>query len=262
MRKMFFFLAITFNLAVLCAQDNSLFEPKQFVRDSAVLQYRVLYPENYDPGKKYPLILFLHGAGERGNNNTAQLKHGGAYFTSRENRKKFPAIVIMPQCPFTDFWSRISLNFKGDDTLGRLVFPTNVPIGKTLGLVSKLMDSLAAGKDVNPKKIYVGGLSMGGMGTFELLWRKPGFFAAAFPICGGGNPESVTSYANGFPIWVFHGDKDPTVKVGNSRIMVNALRKAGAKVKYTEYPGVLHNSWDHAFKEKTLMPWLLSQQKK
>ena len=261
MYKPLLFIVLMLQVALLSAQDTSLFQAKQFVRDSAVLQYRVLYPENYNPSKKYPLILFLHGAGERGNNNKAQLKHGGAFFTNPQYRKSYPAIVIMPQCPFTDFWARISLNFKGDDSLGRLVFPTNLPIGKTLGLVSKLMDSLAAGQDVNTRKIYIGGLSMGGMGTFELLWRKPGFFAAAFPICGGGNPETVSSYAAGFPIWVFHGDKDPTVKVGNSRLMVNALKKAGAKVKYSEYPGVLHNSWDRAFKEKTLMPWLFSQQR-
>jgi predicted peptidase len=136
-----------------------------------------------------------------------------------------------------------------------------MPIGKSLGLVSKLMDSLAAGSDVNPRKVYIGGLSMGGMGTFELLWRKPGFFAAAFPICGGGNPEKVNEYALNFPIWVFHGDKDPTVKVSNSRVMVNALRKAGAQVKYSEYPGVLHNSWNNAFEEPDLLPWLFSQSK-
>jgi predicted peptidase len=129
-------------------------------------------------------------------------------------------------------------------------------VGKTLELVSELMDSLAAGKDVNTKKIYIGGLSMGGMGTFEMLWRKPHFFAAAFAICGGGNPEKVSDYASGFPIWVFHGDSDPTVKVGNSRLMVNALKKAGAKVKYTEYPGVAHNSWDNAFAEPGLLDWL------
>ncbi len=250
-------IAFALQALVADAQDTTLFERKQFTRDSAVLQYRILYPENYQPSKKYPVVLFLHGAGERGNNNRAQLKHGGQFFIS--NRKKFPAIVVMPQCPFNDFWARITLNLKEDDSLGRLRFPADQPIGKTLSLVSQLMDSLVAGPDVNTKKIYIGGLSMGGMGTFEMLWRKPGFFAAAFPICGGGNPALAKTYADGLPIWVFHGDKDPTVKVGNSRLMVNALREAGAKVKYTEYPGVLHNSWDNAFKEPRLMSWLFRQ---
>jgi predicted peptidase len=261
MRKLLLFFFGFMTITVASAQKQELYQKKVFMRDSAVLQYRILYPANYDKLKKYPVVLLLHGAGERGNNNEAQLKHGGSLFTDAANRRKFPAIVVFPQCPFTDFWARISLNFKGDDSLGRLVFPPNVPIGKSLSLVSQLMDSLAAGPDVNTRRIYVGGLSMGGMGTFEILWRKPGFFAAAFPICGGGNPERVTDYATGFPIWVFHGDQDPTVKVGNSRLMVNALRKAGAKVKYTEYPGVLHNSWNNAFAEPQLLPWLFAQVK-
>jgi len=125
-----------------------------------------------------------------------------------------------------------------------------------------LLDSLANSKNVNSKRIYIGGLSMGGMGTFELLWHKPGFFAAAFPICGGGNPESVKLYAKKFPVWIFHGDKDPAVPVSNSRLMNNALKKAGAKVKYTEYPGVGHNSWDNAFAEPDLLPWLFKQKRK
>ena len=100
---------------------------------------------------------------------------------------------------------------------------------------------------------------MGGMGTFELLWRKPGFFAAAFPICGGGDPAQVKAYARKFPIWVFHGDKDNVVLPSHSRVMVNALKAARAKVKYTEYPGVGHNSWDNAFKEPELLGWLMKE---
>ncbi|MET0298221.1 MAG: dienelactone hydrolase family protein, partial [Flavitalea sp.] len=249
---------ILLQMFVLPAQETSPYLKKQFVSGSDTLNYRILYPEKYNPSKKYPLILFLHGAGERGKNNEAQLKHGGSYFTEKVNRKKYPAIVVIPQCPFTDFWARITLNFKEEDSLGRLVFPGNVPIGKTLGAVSNLMDSLAETTSVNKSKIYIGGLSMGGMATFEMLWRKPKFFAAAFAICGGGNPDKVSEYGAGFPIWVFHGDQDPTVKVSNSRLMVNALKKAGAKVKYTEYPGVVHNSWLNAFKEKDLMPWLMN----
>ena len=100
---------------------------------------------------------------------------------------------------------------------------------------------------------------MGGMGTFELLWRKPNFFAAAFPICGGGNTSSASIYGKDFPIWIFHGDKDPVVDVNDSRQMVEALKTAGAKVKYTEYPGVKHDSWKKAFAEPQLIAWLFSQ---
>src|SRR5918993_3721904 len=94
------------------AQENAVYQRKTFTVDSSVLQYRILYPENYTPLVRYPVVLLLHGAGERGNNNESQLKHGGKLFTDPENRKNFPAIVVVPQCPFTDFWARITLNFK------------------------------------------------------------------------------------------------------------------------------------------------------
>jgi predicted peptidase len=102
---------------------------------------------------------------------------------------------------------------------------------------------------------------MGGMGTFEILWRKPGFFAAAFPICGGGDPAKVSTYGHQYPIWVFHGDKDNVVLPSNSRLMVGALKSVAADVQYTEYPGVFHNSWDNAFAEPALLPWLFKQTK-
>ena len=103
---------------------------------------------------------------------------------------------------------------------------------------------------------------MGGFGTYEILWRRPKLFAAAIAICGGGNPESVKLYGKKFPIWVFHGTLDPSVPVGNSRLMVNALQAEGALVKYTEYPNVYHNSWANAFAEPDLLKWLFAQKKK
>jgi predicted peptidase len=245
--------------AIALAQDKGLYEKKTFIRNNDTLRYRILYPEGYDPAQKYPLILLLHGAGERGNDNEAQLTHGAGLFTDPTNRKAYPAIVIFPQCAKNDFWARIDRDPNRKDSLNGLYFPSDRPIGTSLGLVSQLMDSMAT--LVNKKKIYIGGLSMGGMGTFELLWRKPGFFAAAFPICGGGNPGQVKEYGRKFPIWVFHGDQDNVVVPANSRIMVNALRAAKARVNYTEYPGVGHNSWDNAFKEPDLLKWLFAQKK-
>ena len=126
----------------------------------------------------------------------------------------------------------------------------------------ELMNNMVKEGMAKTRQIYVGGLSMGGFGTFEILWRKPHFFAAAFPICGGGNPGKVEVYARKFPIWVFHGGSDPVVPVANSHLMVNALKAAGADVKYTEYPGVGHDSWKNAFAEPELLPWLFAQTKK
>ncbi|WP_207512408.1 dienelactone hydrolase family protein [Longitalea luteola] len=245
----------------LSAQLNDAYEKKEFISGNDTLRYRVLYPIDYKASKKYPLIVFLHGSGERGSNNEAQLKHGGSLFADSANRQKFPAIVIFPQCPQNDFWSRIRREPDKKDSLGAFTFPSDQPIGKSLDLVSRLLDSLVASRLVKTKKIYLAGLSMGGMGTFELLWRKPGFFAAAIPICGGGDPQKVTVYAKKFPIWLFHGDNDQAVPVGNSRLMYNSLKAAGAKAKYTEYPGVGHDSWNNAFREPELLPWLFKQKR-
>ena len=100
---------------------------------------------------------------------------------------------------------------------------------------------------------------MGGFGTFELLWRRPGFFAAAIPICGAGNPAKTSTYKPNFPMWIFHGEKDPVIPVANSRLMHETMKKTNSKVRYTEYPGVGHNSWVNAFAEPNLLPWLFEQ---
>lgn len=261
MQKIVLTLVLALVMTNLPAQFQQLYEKKEFISGGDTLRYRILYPVNYNADKKYPLVLFLHGAGERGNDNEAQLIHGGSLFTDSAIRQQFPAIVVFPQCPRNDWWARITRDEKIKDSLGIFRFTSDLPIGKSLGLVSQLLDSMAAGNTVNTKRIYLGGLSMGGMGTFELLWRKPHFFAAAIPICGGGDPQKVTIYAKKFPIWVFHGGSDPVVPVANSHLMVNALKAAGAKVKYTEYPGVGHNSWDNAFAEPELLPWLFGKKK-
>ena len=246
----------------LSAQYKDLYEKKEFISGTDTLRYRILYPVNYNDNKKYPLIVFLHGSGERGSDNEAQLTHGGKLFADSAVRQQFPAIVVFPQCSANDFWARLGRDPNKKDSLGQFTFKSEQPIGKGLALVSSLLDSLMATKTINTKKIYLGGLSMGGMGTFELLWRKPEFFAAAFPICGGGDPQKVTVYGRKFPVWIFHGDNDQAVPVGNSRLMNNVLNAAGAKVKYSEYPGVGHNSWDNAFAEPELLPWLFKQKKR
>ncbi|WP_209136998.1 MULTISPECIES: carboxylesterase family protein [Niastella] len=261
MHRLVLTLLLAFAMTNLSAQFQQLYEKKEFITGGDTLRYRILYPLNYDAHKKYPLIMFLHGSGERGNNNEAQLTHGGKLFADSAIRQQFPAIVIFPQCPQADWWARIIRDPNNKDSLGQYLIKSEQPIGKSLGLVSQLLDTLAASGTVNTRKIYLGGLSMGGMGTFELLWRKPNFFAAAIPICGAGDPNKVTLYARKFPLWIFHGDSDPAVPVSNSRLMNNALKAAGAKVKYTEYPGVGHNSWDNAFAEAGLLPWLFKQKK-
>jgi len=261
MQKLLITLCWLLVMKTVAAQYQDLYEKREFVRGNDTLRYRLLYPVSYEAGKKYPLVLFLHGSGERGHDNEAQLIHGGKLFADSANRQRFPAFYLLPQCAANDFWARMNRDPNKKDTLGSFTFLSNEPMGKSLELVSQLLDSMAGSGQVDTKRIYVGGLSMGGMGTFEILWRKPHFFAAAFPICGGGDPQQVKLYAKKFPIWVFHGSADLSVPVSNSRLMVNTLEAAGARVKYSEYPGVGHNSWDNAFAEPDLLPWLFKQKR-
>ncbi|MCO5241499.1 MAG: prolyl oligopeptidase family serine peptidase [Chitinophagaceae bacterium] len=241
--------------------DLELFERQLFLQGDDSLPCRILSPIHFSADKKYPLIVFLHGSGERGNDNEAQLKWGGDLFLDSVNREKFPAIVVFPQCPADSSWS-VREKSKAADSSIVYRFPMDVPPTRPLQLVMNFIDTLVNSGIVDPKRIYIGGLSMGGFGTFELLWRKPKQFAAAISICGGGNPAGAKRYGKHFPIWVFHGTDDSVVPIAQSKSMVNALQEAGAKVKFTEYPGVKHDSWINAFAEPTLLPWLFEQKRK
>jgi predicted peptidase len=250
-------------LLIFCtarAQDRSLFEKQYFIQGDDTLNLRILTPVSYSPKKKYPVVLFLHGAGERGDDNEAQLTWGADFFLDSTNRAKFPAIVIFPQCPKDSAWSELKFT-ASKDSLGGLAIRTDKPSNTTQKLVLSFMDTLLAHGAVDRARVYVGGLSMGGFGTFELLWRRPELFAAAFPICGGGDPATVAMYRKKLPIWIFHGDADPVVPILYSRRMFHALKAAGAKVTMTEYPGVGHDSWKNAFAEPGLLPWLFAQKK-
>lgn len=263
MKKCYLLLQVLATSLTLCAQDYPSFEKKIFVAGEDTLLYRIQYPKEYVPSKKYPVILFLHGSGERGNDNNKQLFWGADLFSHPANREKYPAIILMPQCPANDSWTRIRRGtHTPSDSLGQLEFESDKEISKPLQLVSLLLDNMVAAGQVNTKRLYVGGLSLGGMGTFELLWRKPGFFAAAFPICGGGDPKKVNSYGRSIACWVFHGEKDPVVLPAHSRRMVTALRDAGYKVRYSEYPGVQHDSWKNAFAEPELLSWMFAQKRR
>ncbi len=253
-----FLAAMLFGTVQAQETDMELYERQLFLQGNDTLACRILSPIHFSPEKKYPLIVFLHGSGERGDDNEAQLKWGGDVFLDSAKREDYPAIIVFPQCPKDSSWS---VRTRRKDTTGQFLFPTDLPPTRPLQLVMNFIDTLISTGMVDTKRIYIGGLSMGGFGTFEILWRRPELFAAAFPICGGGNPQTAKIYGKNFPMWVFHGEKDEAVPPENSRIMVEALKKAGAKVKYTEYPGVKHDSWINAFAEPELFPWLFSQKK-
>ena len=240
------------------AQNMDAFTKKLFIRSGDTLPYRVLLPENYDASEKYPLIIVLHGAGERGNDNEKQLTHGAKLFLQPEVRKKHPAIVVFPQCPENSFWSNVNIRMEN----GKRIFDFKVDGEPTMAMrmAEQLVKKLLQDYRIEKKQVYVGGLSMGGMGTFELVRRMPGVFAAAFPICGGAHPATAQQIRK-TTWWVFHGVKDDVVPIVLSEVMVNALNGVKASVKFTRYPEASHNSWDPAFAEPELLPWLFSQEK-
>jgi predicted peptidase len=224
---------------------EKLLEAKTFTEGKTTLPYRLLKPATVEAGKKYPLVIFLHGSGERGKDNKAQLRHGIAEFASAERMKKFPCFLIAPQCPQGRQWAVYSPN------------PADVQPGKfVLDLVEKTCKDLP----IDTKRVYLTGLSMGGYGTWNLLAQKPDLFAAGIPICGGGDEKNAAKLAK-IPIWAFHGDKDNAVKVERSRNMVAAIEKAGGKPKYTEYPGVGHDSWTRTYADEKVLTWLFEQKK-
>jgi len=224
------------------------------------LQYRIMYPKDFSQSQQYPVVLFLHGAGERGNDNEKQLVHGSSLFSKDTVREKFPAVVIFPQCPQEDYWSNVEID-RNKQPL-ELKFQYSKGPTKALGLIMALMDSIAAEPFVKKDQIYVMGLSMGGMGTFELLYRKPDMFAAAVPICGGGDTQAAKAYADKVPLWIFHGAQDNVVAPRFSLDIATKIIEYGGHPNLTIYSGADHNSWDPAFKEPGLLEWLFSNKLK
>jgi len=251
MRSLFTLLAAVVGLSVSRGADlDSLLEKKTFRSGKSSLPYRLLKPEGYDGTTAYPLLLFLHGAGERGTDNKAQLKHGVKHLVSDEARKKYPCFVLVPQCPpHPARWADWSAK-------GTPKEPT-----EALALVLGLIDELKKQYKIDERRIYVTGLSMGGFGTWDLLARRPELFAAAIPICGGGDPASAKKFAT-VPIWAFHGAKDNIVRPERSREMIDALKKAGASPKYTEYPQAGHDSWTKTYADPAVLEWLFAQKRK
>lgn len=245
-------------LPLLAQRDT--FEKREITHNGLKLPYRILLPENFDSKRKYPVVLFLHGAGERGNDNQAQLKHGSAQFLNPEFRKKHPCIVIFPQCPAESYWSSVDVNRSTQPYT--LQFDYTKPATPALEAALAILDLPDIRRSTNPRRVYITGLSMGGMGTFEAVYRDPKRFAAALPICGGGDTLHYDKRVRKVSFWVFHGDADAVVGVQQSRDMVARLKKIRVRtLLYREYGGVNHNSWDNAFAEPEYLEWMFSQKR-
>lgn len=238
------------------AQEDSDYKKEQFVSGTDTLNYRILFPKDFSETQKYPVVLVLHGAGERGDDNKSQLVHGGDLFLKDSVREQFPAIVIFPQAPKDDYWAKVEVN--RDIKPFVFDFKNKAESTPSLKLVMELMEEMKQKSFVDDDRLYVGGLSMGGMGTFEIIFKKPELFAAAFAICGGANTEIAAEYPENFDIWIFHGEQDDVVLPKYSKAMARTINHHGGNAKLSLYPEDNHNSWDSAFAEPYLLKWLFS----
>ena len=217
------------------------------------LPYRLYTPPNINKNERIPVILFLHGSGERGCDNKAQVVHGVGNILDYLQASGTAAYVIAPQCPTGMQW----VNTPWDSLAHPMPEFPSFPMKLALELIATKLNDLP----IDPKRIYVTGLSMGGYGTWDALQRQPARFAAGVPICGGGDPLLATRLKT-IPVRVYHGDMDSAVPVERSRSMVAAIEAVGGKVTYTEYPGVGHNSWEKAYSDPTLYAWLFTQRRR
>jgi predicted peptidase len=238
LRRFLTLMTLTAAAATSSAQEKTGFIEKTLAGTGEERKYVVFIPHDYKGDKAYPTILFLHGAGETGKDNKAQVKVGLASAV-RKNEKTFPFIVVFPQS-HNRTWSATSAD-------GKAAMAALAEVQKDY--------------KVDPSRIYLTGLSMGGFGTWSHAAAFPEKWAAIAPICGGGDVKTAAKIKD-IPCWCFHGDKDSAVKVELSRNMIEALKKAGGDPKYTEYPGVNHNSWDRAYATQELYDWMLQQKRK
>jgi len=217
--------------------------------DGTTYQHILVRPREVKAGETYPLIVFLHGAGERGDDPTVLLKHFFPALLSDEYRERFPCYILAPQCPKEQRWG--SRDYKSGEDDGKL----RAPLAAAMTMVDAAIEEFP----IDENRLYLTGLSMGGYGTWDWTIRNPGKFAAAAPICGGGKPDQAEALKD-LPLWVVHGDEDSAVPVERSREMVAAVSAAGGFPIYVEYPGVPHDSWTAAYGTPDgLIGWLFRQ---
>ena len=235
------------NLAVKLGMEQKVFRST----DGAMLNYCVRKTGGCSGNDAPAVLLFLHGAGERGDDNQLQLKHCAEDIVNFCETEKIKAVLLFPQCPQNVMWIEQSWSLTEHE-----MTPEPTP---QLKHALELLDSVIEQEKCDPERVYISGISMGGFGTWEALSRRPEFFAAAIPVCGGGDVRQAPKLKD-IPIRVFHGSEDSVVNVKRSQDMVAAIRAAGGtKISYTEYPGVNHNSWSATYADHDNLRWLFSQ---
>jgi len=250
MVKQFVFMTLSVALIAMTgtAQDKvDGFVPRVFKNQrQETMPYRLFVPASYNKAGKYPLIIWLHGAGGAGTDNLLQISGdqipGTRLWTNSENQLRHPAFVLVPQS--TGGWASSSVTQLSDEER----------------LVVEILTAVKAEFSIDAKRVYVSGQSNGGFGTWDMVSKRPDLFAAAIPLCGGGNPALAPALVS-MPIWAFHGEKDDVIPVAETRSMIAAIKRLGGTPRFTEYKGVDHNVWTRTFKEAGLVEWLFAQHK-
>ena len=210
------------------------------------MPYRLYSPAADEQKSRYPLVIWLHGGSGRGDDNLKQITGGNTpgsrVWTKPENQSKFPCFVLAPQCAEGQFWATVE---KAEPTA-------------QLQLAVNIIEDLQSKFSIDERRLYVTGQSLGGFGTWGLIGSQPGRFAAAVPLCGGGDESKARALVREH-VWAFHGEVDASVSVERSRVMINALKSAGGSPRYTEYKGLGHVIWEKVFNEPELLPWVFAQ---
>ena len=247
---------IIFSMCVLSSNafDKEKFKAKVYKNGEEKLNYRLFTSKGMKEGEKYPLVITFHGSSSCGDDNISQLKErrGPLEIMDYTERKAVKAFILSPQCPAGQAWVNTPWYGKSHTMPKEPAFAMKM----TLALLEKLIKDLP----IDKSRIYVTGLSLGGFGTWDIIQRKPDLFAAAIPVCGGGDSSQAENLKN-LPIWIFHGDNDTIVYTKRSRDMFAALKKAGAKVQYTEYKNTGHDSFTETYKNDKVLDWFFSQKK-
>ncbi len=215
------------------------------------MPWRLFVPPAATPENKLPLVVALHGAGRRGTDNAGPMSLFPTFF-SNEAQAKHPAFILAPQIDQGHTWAKPgpkNANIEVDKT----------PMTPDMETLIALVEETIKKHPIDPSRVYVVGQSLGGFGTWDAITRRPDLWAAAVPICGGGDPSKAAVFKK-IPIWAWHGSKDTMVPTENTRLIIAALKKEGANPRYSEVPAG-HGSWINAFEEKELYEWLFSQKK-
>lgn len=254
---MIVFVSVSCNMGHrMSGEMNSKYLPMLHTHNGLAMPYQVFFPRGFDRDRSYPMLLFMHGAGERGDDNQAQLIHGSDLISKKMD--ELGGIAILPQCPSDDYWVTLKSSNSDDEGIRDFVIDVSGEGSKSLRAVQSLLQKYLDAGYVDKDRVYVSGLSMGGMATFDLLWRMPETFAAASPICGAGHEDKAAVMAH-IPIRIYHGADDAVVHVRESLIMYDALIEVGGKVNKYIYPAVGHDSWTNAFAEPDFVDWMFAQ---